>query len=215
MSLTTSRNQLLKIATSLVKTHGFTREALSHSVLLLPAGKSHSEPLADHAISALFGVGDRARVVLINAWLDEGLKSMRSVSSPTVQTVLKARLDYNRGVLEHLPQAFAILASPEQGLPPVDPRPALKHAAKIADEACHITGDTSLHLAWYSKRASLAMVYSAAELHQLTSPDTAHGFLDSLLSSSAVLNSSLGEVQLFSSYLYKSWGGILKSKSFL
>ena len=58
------RNELLKLALPLVRTHGFTREALSRSVLALP--KPHPEPLRDTAVSALFGEGDDARRTLIN-----------------------------------------------------------------------------------------------------------------------------------------------------
>ena len=39
-----------------------------------------------------------------------------------------------------------MLASPTSGLPPVDLRPAFHHAARIADEACYVTGDASLHV---------------------------------------------------------------------
>ena len=68
-------------------------------------------------------------------------------------------------------------------MPPFDLLPALKHAARVADETCHITGDTSLQvslhstsihifqhvnaacldqLSWYGRRASLAAIYGAA-----------------------------------------------------
>ncbi|KIK55076.1 hypothetical protein GYMLUDRAFT_76644 [Collybiopsis luxurians FD-317 M1] len=211
-----SRSQLLKIAsTSLVKTHGFTREALARSVLDLPPEKAHSEPLSDTAVSSLFGHGDAARKTLIQAWLDEGLSQMGSARTAGLTGVLHARLDYNKPVLQLLPEAFALLASPERGLPPLDPRPALSHAARVADEASYLSGDTSVQLAWYTHRASIAAVYSAAELHQLTSPETAHAFLDSLLAGSAALKGTLDEVQVFSSYVFKSWKGILKSKGIL
>ncbi|KAK7463391.1 hypothetical protein VKT23_006746 [Stygiomarasmius scandens] len=207
-----SRAQLLKIAVSLVPTLGFTREALSRSVLALPSTQAHPEPLSDSAVSALFGNGDNARKSLIEAWLHEGLDHMKTVSSPTMKQVLKARLEYNQPVLRDLPEAFALLASPERGIPPLDPRPALTHAIAIADEACHITGDTSLQLAWYPRRLSLAAAYTAAELHQLTSPQTAVSFLESLLNGSSALKSSLDETKLFGTYVFKSWEGIIKSR---
>ena len=85
-----------------------------------------------------------------------------------------------------------------------------------------------IQLAWYARRASVAAVYTAAgepryrlfnraannpgiELHQLTSPETTYEFLDSLLVGSSTINSSVEELSLFSSYIYKSWKGILKS----
>ncbi|KAJ3830054.1 hypothetical protein F5880DRAFT_1469228, partial [Lentinula raphanica] len=224
-------SQLLKIATSLVRTHGFTREALSRSVLKLelPASNlAHSSPLSDSAVSSLFGKGDYARRTLIEAWLNEGLAQMAPSSDPSptptrsLGSVLHTRLTYNEPVLRYLPgvsmsdiKAFALLATPEDGLPALDPRPALKHAAKIADEAACISGDTSSQLSWYTRRASLATIYSAAELHQLTSPETAHAFLDSLLAGTCTLEKSVGEVQLFASYVFKSWKGIIQSRGIL
>ncbi|KAJ3847379.1 hypothetical protein EV368DRAFT_51289, partial [Lentinula lateritia] len=223
-------SQLLKIATSLVPTYGFTREALSRSVLELPKDKAHSEPLSENAVSSLFGSGDYAKKVLIEAWLSQGITQMASAPSPSLSHVLHARLSYNEPVLHYLPevyksdgvvemtnilQAFALLASPERGLPPLDPRPALKHASRIADEASYISGDASTQLSWYTRRASLAAIYSVAELHQFTSPRTAHAFLDSLLTGSSALKQSVDEVQLFSSYVLQSWKGILQSKGIL
>jgi len=174
--------RLLRLALPLVKTHGFTREALAQSVLALPSNEAHSSPLSDSAVSALFGDGDVARKALINAWLKDGLMHMGkvagvarpvSVGAPHLaaagterkvglKDVLRARLDYNEPVLAHLPevsnymfisrtllialQAFALLASPSSGLPPLDPFPAFKHASQVAQEACYVTGDSSLQV---------------------------------------------------------------------
>jgi ubiquinone biosynthesis protein COQ9 len=83
-------------------------------------------------------------------------------------------------------------------------------------------------LSWYTQRASLAAVYTTAgnpfcalrtstmlitvaELHQLASPQTAYDFLDSLLDNYTSLRSSMDEVGVFSSYVARSWAGIIKS----
>ena len=167
-----------------MKTHGFTREALSRSVLSLPANQVHTEPLSDTAVSALFGHGDEARRTLIKAWLEDGLRHMgsipgveRSATPPlasetsrtgsekkaSVRDALRARLEYNEPVLPYLPevrtysffcigyicsfmQAFALLISPSSGIHLFDPLPAVKHAARIAEKACYVTGDESLQV---------------------------------------------------------------------
>ncbi|KAJ7593375.1 hypothetical protein C8J56DRAFT_930922 [Mycena floridula] len=209
-----SRAELLRTAVSLVKTHGFSREALAESVLFLPGSQAHTEPLNSQSVSALFGQGNLARTTLIRAWLDDGIEQMQTVSSPTIRRVLHARLKHNEPVVQYLPEAFALLSTTSSSLP-VDPFPGMKHVATVADEACHISGDTSLQLAWYAKRASIAAVYSAAELHQLTSPATAPRFLDSLLDQASSLQLTISEASLYSSYIASSWTGILKSKGFL
>ncbi|KAF9069021.1 hypothetical protein BDP27DRAFT_1326300 [Rhodocollybia butyracea] len=199
------RTQLLKIATSLVKTHGFTREALARSVLYLPNQKhveskqdnEDCQPLSDTAVSSLFGFGDAARTTLIYAWLDEGINHMSNSSQPA------------RNIFLGREPAFTWLSLQ------FDPLPALKHAHRIADEAAYLSMDTSRELAWYARRISLAGIYSAAELHQLTSPSTAHSFLDSLLTGSSSLEQKLDDVMLYSDYVYKSWKGILKSRGML
>jgi len=233
---TPSSARLLKLALPLVRTHGFTREALSRSVLSLPANEVHTEPLSDTAVSALFGRGDDARRTLIEVWLGDGLRHMGSIpgverpatpllaseTPPTVterkvrvRDVLRARLEYNEPALAYLPEAFALLASPSSGIHIFDPLPAVKHVARIAEKACYVTGDKSLQFEWYSRRISIAAVYTAAELHQLTSPHTTYAFLDSLLDNSSSIKSSLDEVSLYSSYIFKSWRGIIKSSGIL
>jgi ubiquinone biosynthesis protein COQ9 len=72
--------------------------------------------------------------------------------------------------------------SPRLGVPPLDPLPAIQHAAGIADEACKVANDASIGVrsvifgymsnsqlkmlavkpSWYTKRATLAAIYAAA-----------------------------------------------------
>ncbi|KAF8271183.1 hypothetical protein EI94DRAFT_1721067 [Lactarius quietus] len=207
--MTQLRTQLLKLAVPLVKQHGFTRTALARSVLDLP--ESRSEPLPDSAVTTLFGEGDTARRTLISAWLDQGRTHMRSVPVEDVKSALLARLEYNMPVLEHLPEAFALVASPRLGVPPLDPRPAVQHAASVADEACRAVKDTSIGPSWYTKRITLAAIYASAELHQLTSPQTASAFLDSLLDSASHMKNAISEAEIFTQYVAKSWVAIAKN----
>ncbi|KAF8148373.1 hypothetical protein BJ912DRAFT_1017840, partial [Pholiota molesta] len=145
-----------------------------------------SEPLSDSAITALFGKGDAARRTLIDAWLDDGLRHMASgaqAPARTIRDVLRARLDTMSLFCPTFPMcAFALMAS--SGFHVLDP----------CGRACVVTGDKSLQLEWYARRASLAAVYAAAELHQLTSPHTAYAFLDSLLETSSNVKSTFNEV---------------------
>lgn len=225
---TTTNLRLLRLALGLVETHGFTRDALAYSVLRLPHPETHSTPLSDAAISSLFGQGTKPEHTLINLFFDDGLEHMKNRAQvlseseqrvPTVQELLKERLKFNEPVLDHLPDAFASLASSaiKSGpfsLSPVDPLPMLRHALRISDEACYLSGDTS-ELSWYTRRASLAAIYTVAELHQISSPKTANQFLENLLASSSKAKEALDEVNLFASYWYKSTKAIMKSKGII
>lgn len=144
--------RLLRLALPLVRIHGFTREALANSVLHLQ--RPHATPLADGAVSTLFGEGDDARRILINAWLDDARARMKdgNAKNPTVKDALTRRLHCNEEILQHLPEAYALLASPTHGFLPLDPMPAISHLAKVADEACWIAGDASTEVCNFVRR---------------------------------------------------------------
>lgn len=120
----------------------------------------------------------------------------------------------NEPVIEHLPEAFALLAS-SSSFVPVDPTPILRHAAQVADDACWIVDPTAKELSWYTRRATVSAVYLAAELHQLTSPKTAEPFLDYLLENSSTAEKAVQETALYGEYIFKSWRGMLKSSGIL
>ncbi|KIJ66936.1 hypothetical protein HYDPIDRAFT_174235 [Hydnomerulius pinastri MD-312] len=215
--MTTTSSKLLQLAVPLVRSHGFTREALAQSVLHLP--NPHPEPLPDISVTALFGRGDDARRSLLSAWLEDARCRMKeNVSSPptgtSIRHVLHARMKMNEPVLGHLPEAFALLATSSNVLP-VDPSPILKHAALVADQACWIVDPHAKEMSWYTRRASISAIYLAAELHQFTSPNTAESFLDYLLENSGTAERAVQEVVLFGSYIFKSWKGIAKSSGVL
>lgn len=97
-----SRSQLLQSALPLVRTYGFTRAALSHSVFRLQ--RPHTEQLSESAVTALFGNGDDARKTLIDAWLDDARDQMKAAPDTTIKAALKHRLKHNEPVLQFLPE---------------------------------------------------------------------------------------------------------------
>ncbi|KAJ3483805.1 hypothetical protein NLI96_g6054 [Meripilus lineatus] len=206
------RASLLQAAISSVKHSGFTRQTLANSVLSLP--KPHDEPLSDSAVSSLFGEGDEARRTLIHAWLNDASTRMKDAPGRDVETLLVSRLEQNEPVVHLLPEAFALLLSP-LGLPYLDIRPDFSHATNIANEACRLAGDQSIGPAWYTRRASIAAVYTAAELHQITSPETAKPFLRDLLEKSSTVEDTLSESRIFVDYVMKSWAGIIRSRGII
>ncbi|KAH8831613.1 hypothetical protein DL96DRAFT_1667836 [Flagelloscypha sp. PMI_526] len=193
------------VAFPLIPAFGFTRVALRKGL-----------ELDNSALDALFGPGRQAEAKLINSWLDDARSSMRDESRLlTVSQALHRRLEQNEPVLNHLSSAFATLASPDNSLLPLDPRPAMTHAFNIADEACFLSGERTLQLSWYARRAPLAGIYAAAELHQIASPETAHSFLDGLLSSNSKISNVVEDAALFSEYFTRSWAGLFRSRGML
>ncbi|KAH0833081.1 hypothetical protein J3R83DRAFT_12073 [Lanmaoa asiatica] len=144
-------------------------------------------------------------------------------ATASVRDVLHARMRMNEPVLEHLPEArslsfprlaFALLATSSSVLP-LDPSPVLVHAARVADQACWIAKPHAKEMEWYTRRATVSGIYLAAELHQLTSPNTAASFLDDLLANTGAAEEAVREVSLYGSYILNSWKGIVRSRGFI
>lgn len=53
---------------------------------------------------------------------------------------------------------------------------SLKELARLADEIWFLSGDTSVDSSWYTKRATLSMIYSTAELFMTN--DTSINFVE-------------------------------------
>jgi ubiquinone biosynthesis protein COQ9 len=61
----------------------------------------------------------------------------------------------------------------------------------------------------------LLAVEHLIELHQLTSPETAAGFLDGLLQLNSIASGAVSEASLFAGYIGRSWIAIAHSKGIL
>ncbi|KND93322.1 Ubiquinone biosynthesis protein coq9, mitochondrial [Tolypocladium ophioglossoides CBS 100239] len=90
-----------------------------------------------------------------------------------------------------VPQALAIMAQPSY-VPA-----SLKELALLSDEIWFLAGDKAVDPSWYSKRASLSMIYSTTELFMTN--DKSPGFTETR----SFLNRRLGEV--------KTVGGVIGS----
>ncbi|PVF95933.1 hypothetical protein CPB86DRAFT_763068 [Serendipita vermifera] len=207
------RSAILKNAVTLVPTLGFTRTALVQAA----SNVSTIDTLPERTLDNLFGRGDQARKTLVQAWLEQGRKAMGEPGEHPVplETSLRARLEWNVPVLDKLPEAFALLATPEGILPPISAKTILEHPAVIAHTACRLAQNNASGPSWYAQRASLATIYAAAELHQLTSPETATRFLEDLLETNTRVSNSISDLTTFVGYMGRSWIGIARSKGLL
>ncbi|KAI7907185.1 COQ9-domain-containing protein [Cokeromyces recurvatus] len=75
-----------------------------------------------------------------------------------VKVLTTLRLDMNKPYIKKWPEALAIMARPS------NMNMSLKHLADIADDIWYYAGDKSSDMNWYTKRGSLAAIYSAADL---------------------------------------------------
>ncbi|KAG8834031.1 hypothetical protein FRC17_009669 [Serendipita sp. 399] len=225
------RSVILKNAVKLVPSHGFTRAGLAQATLNVSKG----DPFPDRTLDILFGPGEEARKTLIRAWLDEGINAMGPHDGEvnmTVRDALHQRLEWNTPVIDKLPEAYALLATPSGLVPPLGIKDIVEHPAKVAHRACRVTNDRASGTSWYAQRAALATIYAAAglcskrrttqfangllsELHQLTSPATAPRFLDGLLEANQKFSGVASDILTFGDYVGRSWLAIARSKGLL
>lgn len=111
--------------------------------------------------------------------------------SAKVEALTWERLMGNTEVLSRWQEALAIMAQPSY-VPE-----SLRELAKLSDEIWFLAGDTAVDPSWYSKRATLSMIYSTSELFMTNdrSPD--------FVETRQFLQRRLGEV--------KSLGGFVSS----
>ncbi|CAO3702255.1 unnamed protein product [Rhizopus stolonifer] len=110
-----------------------------------------------------------------------------------VKVLTWLRLEMNKPFIKKWPEALAIMAHPTNvGM-------SLKHLGDIADDVWFYAGDRSPDMNWYTKRASLAAVYSSTELYmsQDLSPDfvETEKFLQRRLSDAVWVGSTTRQVR--------------------
>ncbi|KAF9586043.1 Ubiquinone biosynthesis protein coq9, mitochondrial [Lunasporangiospora selenospora] len=95
---------------------------------------------------------------------------------------------------------------------------SLNHLGKIVDEIWHLAGDTSADMNWYTKRASLAGVYTTTELYMTTDKtpnyQATQRFLDRRFEDAATLGKASSEALQVAEFGFKSVVGILSSKGY-
>jgi len=93
---------------------------------------------------------------------------------------------------------------------------SLKELANLSDEIWFLAGDTSVDTSWYTKRASLAAIYAAAEVFQTqdSSPrfkDTER-FLDERLGDLRMVGTAMSEAGEWIGFTGHSLINVLRSK---
>ncbi|POR36888.1 Ubiquinone biosynthesis protein coq9, mitochondrial [Tolypocladium paradoxum] len=121
-----------------------------------------------------------------------------------------ARLMANKDVIHRWQEALAIMAQPSY-VPA-----ALKELALLSDEIWFLAGDKAVDPSWYSKRASLSMIYSTAELFMTNdkSPDFAEtkDFLNRRLGEVKTVGGVVGSLGQWAGFSMKAGINVLRSK---
>jgi ubiquinone biosynthesis protein COQ9 len=152
---------------------GWTKRALRAG--LAEAG------MPEHEADLLFPLGSVDMIETFCDLADRRMEEAAAALSATklsarVRAVIALRLEQNRPDKEAVRRAVAVMALAH------NVRAAAACAARTIDAIWHVAGDRSADFSWYTKRASLAVIYSATLLYWLrdTSEDDAAtlAFLD-------------------------------------
>lgn len=118
--------------------------------------------------------------------------SSQERTTEKLAAALQLRLEMTLPYLQAWPQAMAIGALPPQCIDTIAAN------AELMDIIWRHVGDTSTGPEWYSKRAALGLVYTAAELHLLTDSSPGHqatwDFLGGRLTELALAKRQLNDV---------------------
>jgi ubiquinone biosynthesis protein COQ9 len=141
-------------------------------------------------------------VDMIEAFLDRADRALEAAAGevaglrtgPRVRALLVKRFAHARPDKEAVRRAFAILSLPR------NLRVAARCTARTVDTIWYLAGDKSADFSWYTKRATLAAIYSATLLFWLrdVSEDDAPtlAFLDRRLSERARLGQAIERAEL-------------------
>ncbi|KAM0232185.1 hypothetical protein ACHAPO_007958 [Fusarium lateritium] len=114
-----------------------------------------------------------------------------------VEALTWERLMGNKEILGRWQEALAVMAQPSY-VPE-----SLKELAKLSDEIWFLAGDKAVDPSWYTKRATLSMIYSTSELFMTN--DRSPGFVETR----QFLQRRLGEVKSVSGMVgsFGQWAG--------
>ncbi|KAF9869252.1 rpsU-divergently transcribed protein [Colletotrichum karsti] len=161
---------ILSAAYKHVPEHGFTQKALTLGAKDAGYLDISTSALADGPFSLI-----RYHVVTKRESLAAKSKDMINQTTETtvgekVECITWQRLLENEAVIDRWQEALAVMAQPSYAAA------SLKELAKLADEIWFLSGDTSVDPSWYTKRASLSMIYASSELFMTN--DRSLGFRD-------------------------------------
>lgn len=122
----------------------------------------------------------------------------------------RLRGNVDSGVVGRWQEALAIMSLAENI--PV----SLKELAALSDEIWFLAGDTAVDASWYTKRASLASIYAAAEVYQTTDQSTEYRdteeFLDRRLEELRTVGGAVGGTLEWMGFQGGAMVNLLRSK---
>ncbi|CAO3592253.1 unnamed protein product [Absidia cylindrospora] len=206
------RKSLLQASLGHVAQHGWTMESMAHGA-------------ADMGLpSVVHGVFPGGPAGLVDAYLQECQQEFTRLMNTNgngpeqywhpqasmtdkVRALTVLRLNMLKPYARRWPEALAILATPSNV--PM----GFRHLSELVDDIWYYAGDRSPDMNWYTKRASLATIYSATELYmsQDISPEfvETYRFLDRRLSEAEWMDAATSQLGTMLSFGARSFVGAI------
>jgi len=157
------REAILEAALEHVSEYGWTDKALA------AGAKDRGFPTLAH------GMFMKGPIELVYFFMNKATKHMCDEVSkvtqetanpmgyfPTLELAMISRLEYIARFKDQWRDAIALGMLPQTSLS------TAQQIAELADEICHLAGDQSADIHWYTKRAAVASLYASSELFMLT-----------------------------------------------
>ncbi|TQV98301.1 hypothetical protein V2A60_007944 [Cordyceps javanica] len=201
---------ILSAAYKHVPEHGFSARALGLGAR--DAGYLDISPsvLPDGAFNLIryHLVSQRQRLARTSQDLFNERESIGTVAK--VAALTWARLLGNGSIVQHWQEALATMAQPSH-IPE-----SMKELAKLSDEIWFLSGDTAVDPSWYSKRATLSMIYTTTELFMTNdkSPDfiETNKFLARRLEEAQSIGGFVSAVGQWTGFTFQAAVNVLRSK---
>jgi ubiquinone biosynthesis protein COQ9 len=204
---------ILAAAYKHVPAHGFTTRALGLGARDAGYLDISASILPDGAFSLILHHLATTRETLAgrcsHVFEEDGQRGSAGVGAK-VASLTWDRLMANRDVIHQWQEALAIMAQPSHA-------PAsLKELAMLSDEIWFLAGDKAVDPSWYTKRATLSMIYSSSELFMTNdkSPDfiETRRFLDRRLNEVSTFGGVIGSLGQWTSFTLNAGLNVLRSK---
>ncbi|KAF4453553.1 hypothetical protein F53441_3799 [Fusarium austroafricanum] len=205
-----AEKSILAAAYKHVPEHGFSQKALGCGA----RDAGYLDISASVIPDGAFGLIRYHLVTQREALATRGQEIFSDPSHPGVAAKVEAltweRLIANKQVLDRWQEALAIMAQPSY-VPE-----SLKELTKLSDEIWFLAGDKAVDPSWYTKRASLSIIYSTSELFMTNdrSPDfvETRRFLQRRLGEVKSVGGMVGSFGQWAGYTLSAGVDILRSK---
>ncbi|KAM3536889.1 hypothetical protein ARSEF1564_010187 [Beauveria bassiana] len=121
-----------------------------------------------------------------------------------------ARLRGNQDIIQHWQEALAVMAQPRHV------SESMRELAQLSDEIWFLSGDKTVDPSWYSKRATLSMIYTSTELFMTNDKSRkfieTNNFLARRLEEVHLVDGAVGAVGQWAGFTFQTAINVLRSK---